>query len=175
MRLALYLWVMIGFLSLLAMLFFLPISQVHATEQHALIETTMASSPMQHGLWSQLVALWHIPKIAYLLVLIGLTGLIFEITQPGLMLPGLLGLVLIILGITTLIESPLHWIGLALAIVAIAILILEAWYKKGYLGSIISAILFIASSYYLLEGFHLSSDFSWIVIFSPIGGCIQWQ
>ncbi|MFI5265789.1 MAG: nodulation protein NfeD [Chloroflexota bacterium] len=54
------------------------------------------------------------PTVAYLLMLIGVYGLIFELSTPGAILPGVLGGLALILGLLSLGMLPVNYAGLAL-------------------------------------------------------------
>ena len=65
------------------------------------------------------------PNIAYMLLMLGILGIFFEISQPGVILPGAIGalaLLLAFLGFQTL---PVNYIGVLLILLAIVLFILE--------------------------------------------------
>jgi len=65
------------------------------------------------------------PDVAYLLLLIGLYAIIFEIMSPGGFVLGTSGLVLILLGSLGLRMLPFNWAGIVLLVVGIAVMILD--------------------------------------------------
>ncbi|MBZ0264293.1 nodulation protein NfeD [bacterium] len=65
------------------------------------------------------------PNLAYLLMLLGMYGLIFELYNPGAVIPGVIGVIAIILAFFAFQTLPLNWAGLLLIVVAIAMFILE--------------------------------------------------
>jgi membrane-bound serine protease (ClpP class) len=65
------------------------------------------------------------PNIAYILLMIGLLGLYFEFSNPGAILPGVLGGISLLLAIFSFQILPINYVGLLLILLAIALFILE--------------------------------------------------
>ncbi|MDQ4144949.1 MAG: nodulation protein NfeD [Actinomycetota bacterium] len=65
------------------------------------------------------------PEVAYLLLLVGIFGLIFELYNPGIGLAGILGAVSLLLGLYALSILPTNWAGVALVAVAIAFFVFD--------------------------------------------------
>jgi membrane-bound serine protease (ClpP class) len=65
------------------------------------------------------------PNIAYILMLIGVFGLFFELQNPGAVLPGVAGAVAIIMAAFGLQMLPVNWTGVALIALGIVLFILE--------------------------------------------------
>lgn len=65
------------------------------------------------------------PNIAYLLMLLGFYGLFFELTNPGVILPGVLGAFSLILALYSFQTLPVNYAGLLLITLAIVLFILE--------------------------------------------------
>ncbi len=65
------------------------------------------------------------PEIAFLLILLGTFGLIFEIYNPGIGLAGLLGAVSLLLGFYALSVLPTNWAGVLLIILGVIFLIVD--------------------------------------------------
>jgi membrane-bound serine protease (ClpP class) len=65
------------------------------------------------------------PDIAVVLLMAGLLGLYVEFTQPGLVLPGVLGAVALILGAIALQILPFSWLGLIVFLAGVGLLIAE--------------------------------------------------
>lgn len=66
------------------------------------------------------------PNIAYILLLLGFYGLLYEITHPGVGFPGVAGAICIILAFFSLQILPTNYTGLALIFLAIILFIAEA-------------------------------------------------
>lgn len=76
------------------------------------------------------------PDLAYLLLTIGMAGLMVEIYHPGLILPGVAGGISLLLGLYSLGTLDAYWGGLMLIILAFCLFIAEAFVAShGILGS----------------------------------------
>lgn len=67
------------------------------------------------------------PNVAYILMLIGIYGLLLEFYNPGVGLPGVLGGICLLLGMYSLQMLPVNYAGLALILLGIALLVAEAF------------------------------------------------
>jgi membrane-bound serine protease (ClpP class) len=65
------------------------------------------------------------PNIAYILFIIGIFGIIYEFSQPGLGVSGAIGVLFIILGLYAFSILPINYAGLALVILAIILFVLD--------------------------------------------------
>jgi membrane-bound serine protease (ClpP class) len=65
------------------------------------------------------------PNIAYIFFLLGLYGLIFELYNPGSVLPGVVGVISIILAFYSLHTLPVNYAGVALIIFGVILFLLE--------------------------------------------------
>lgn len=65
------------------------------------------------------------PTLAYILLMIGLAGLYFELSQPGVVLPGVIGAICLILAFYALQTLPVNYAGFLFILLAIILFILE--------------------------------------------------
>lgn len=67
------------------------------------------------------------PNIAYILMTLGVLGLYFELSNPGAVLPGVVGVICLIMAFFALQVLPVNYAGLLLILVGIGLLIAEAF------------------------------------------------
>ncbi len=109
---------------------------------------------------NRLLSIISNPNIAYLLLMIGIYGLILEFSHPGYILPGVAGAICILLAFYGLHLLPVNYAGLALLLAGIAMMIAEAFVPSfGALG-IGGVISFFIGSVILvdteIEGFSIA-------------------
>jgi membrane-bound serine protease (ClpP class) len=84
------------------------------------------------------------PNIAYILMLLGIYGIIFELYNPGSILPGVVGVISLILAFYSMHTLPINYAGLGLILFAIILFIAEVKVTSHGLlavGGVISLIL----------------------------------
>ena len=76
---------------------------------------------------SRLLAVIGDPGIAYILMLLGIYGLIYEFANPGMLFPGVVGGISLLLALFALQVMPISYAGLALIILGMVLMISEAF------------------------------------------------
>ncbi|MCI0400162.1 MAG: nodulation protein NfeD [Gammaproteobacteria bacterium] len=100
---------------------------------------------------SRLLAVITNPNVAYILMLLGVYGLIFELANPGAVLPGVMGAICLLLALYALQVLPVNYAGLALIILGIVFMISEMFVSSfGVLG-IGGVIAFVIGSVILFD------------------------
>lgn len=91
------------------------------------------------------------PNIAYILFIIGIFGIIYEFSQPGLGISGAVGILFIILGFYSFSILPINYAGIALIILALIIFILDIALNLGGILSIAGVASLVIGSFLLIN------------------------
>jgi len=92
--------------------------QILQTEDAQIIEVEMT-------LAQKLLSILSDPNLAYILLMLGIYGLFFELYNPGAIFPGVIGGICIILAFYSMHTLPVNYAGLALIIFAVILFLLE--------------------------------------------------
>jgi membrane-bound serine protease (ClpP class) len=79
------------------------------------------------GFWKQLLDLLVDPNLIVLLMSIGILGITIEVMNPGLILPGTVGVISLIMGLYGLQVLPISWAGVLLILLAFGFFVAEAF------------------------------------------------
>jgi membrane-bound serine protease (ClpP class) len=91
------------------------------------------------------------PNLAYILLMLGLLGLYFEFSNPGAILPGVLGGISILLAIFAFQILPVNYVGLILILLAIAMFILDIKVQSYGILSIGGVVAMVIGSIMLID------------------------
>ena len=100
---------------------------------------------------NELLAIITDPNIAYILMLLGIYGLFFELANPGYVLPGVIGGISILLALYALQVLPVNYAGLGLMLLGVVLMVGELFMPSfGVLG-IGGVISFVLGSVLLFD------------------------
>lgn len=92
------------------------------------------------------------PNIALVMLILGALGIYVEFSSPGLIAPGVLGAILVILGLSALSVLPINWGAAALIVLALVMFVLEAKFAThgvltagGTVAMVLGALLLVES------------------------------
>lgn len=104
------------------------------------------------------------PNVAYLLLLLGLYGILFEFMSPGALVPGVIGGISLLVGLYALNLMPVSFAGAALLAIGIGLMIAEALMPSfGALG-VAGLVAFVLGSLFLFHGDVPGFQIAWPVV-----------
>ena len=93
--------------------------------ERTLRTATAAVTEEEMGWKFRLLDILNDPNIAYVLFLLGLYGLLFELYNPGSIFPGVVGFIAIVIALYSLNTLPVNFAGLALIVFGVVLFVLE--------------------------------------------------
>ena len=100
---------------------------------------------------NELLAIITNPNIAYILMLLGIYGLFFELANPGSVLPGVIGGISILLALYALQVLPVNYAGLGLMLLGVALMVGELFIPSFGILGIGGVISFVLGSILLFD------------------------
>jgi membrane-bound serine protease (ClpP class) len=91
------------------------------------------------------------PSVAYLMILLGVYALIFEFSNPGLILPGVVGAICILIAMYAFQMLPVNYAGLALLVLGIGFMVAEVWVASHGALAVGGLVAFVIGSIMLLD------------------------
>lgn len=110
--------------------------------------------------------------LAFFLLILGLLGLYWELHAPGLLVPGLAGVVLMIAGITALSHDSPTWYGAALLTFACLLLTIELKYYTHMIAGFTGTLLLAGGAILLVQGPHRISPAFAIAVSAAFGAIV---
>jgi len=104
------------------------------------------------------------PNVAYILMLIGLAGLYFELSHPGAIFPGVIGGIAIILAFFAFQTLPVNYAGILLILLAVVFFIMEMKITSYGLLSVAGVVSLTLGSLMLFEGGSPETRVAWQVM-----------
>jgi membrane-bound serine protease (ClpP class) len=106
----------------------------------------------QRTLRQRIIAAIADPNIALVLLVLGALGIYVEFSSPGLIAPGVVGAILVLLGLSALSVLPINWLGAGLLILALALFVLEAKFTSHGILGIGGAVAMVLGAVILVNG-----------------------
>src|SRR5215472_2293725 len=106
----------------------------------------------QRTLRERIIAAIDDPNLALILLVIGILGIYVEFSSPGLIAPGIVGGILVLLGLSALSVLPINWLGAALLILAFTLFVLEAKFTSYGILGIGGAVAMVFGAVILVNG-----------------------
>lgn len=117
----------------------------------SLTTDNLTLTPIPQTLKNKILAVIGDPNLAYILMLVGIYGLIYELANPGFFLPGVIGGISLLLAFYAFQILPINYSGLALIALGVVFLVAEAFMPSfGSLG-IGGVVAFVAGSFILID------------------------
>jgi membrane-bound serine protease (ClpP class) len=127
--------------------------------RHVLRVAGLPVDRVEPGFRERLLAILAEPSVAYILMMLGFYGLMFELQNPGAILPGVVGGICLILAFFALSTLPVNIAGIALILLAIVFFIAE---------------IKVASHGMLAAGGVISMILGSIILFKGQGAALPW-
>ena len=109
------------------------------------------------------------PNVAYVLMMLGMLGLFFELSNPGVILPGVIGGISLILAFFAFQSLPINYAGLLLILFGIVLLVAEIKIVSHGILAIGGMISMALGSLMLLDSPEVGFRVSWWVIAPTVG------
>ena len=126
---------------------------------------------VEMSLWKRVLDTLIDPNLIVLLMSIGVLGITIEILNPGLILPGTVGVISLIVGLFGLQVLPVSWAGLLLILLAVGFFVAEAFVPSHGALALAGAVSFVVGALMLFdpagEGYQVSI---WVAL--AVGGTL---
>lgn len=123
------------------------------TEPKGLVLNTAGATVdrVEMSLWKRILDTLIDPNLIVLLMSIGVLGITIEILNPGLIFPGTIGAISLIIGLFGLQVLPVSWAGVLLMILAVAFFVGEAFVTSHGALALAGAVSFVIGSLLLFD------------------------
>ncbi|MCG9479185.1 MAG: nodulation protein NfeD [Actinomycetia bacterium] len=126
--------------------------QVEKQGQNYILKTSNARiEPLESSLINRFLHIIANPNIAYILFLLGMLGIIYEFSQPGLGISGALGVLFLLLGLYAFSILPVNYAGLGIIVLGVILFIVDIEAGTGGILSACGAISLILGSLLLID------------------------
>jgi len=117
------------------------------------------------------------PNIAYILMMVGMLGIFFELQSPGAILPGVIGGISLILAFFAFQSLPINWAGVLLILFGVSLLIAEIKIASHGVLTIGGVVAMVLGSFMLYDAPEVGFRVSWTVVLPTVGamaGLVVW-
>jgi membrane-bound serine protease (ClpP class) len=126
-------------------------------------------APFEIGLRDRFLNVITDPNVAYILMMLGVLGLFFELSNPGVIVPGVIGGISLILAFYAFQSLPINFAGLLLILLGIVLLIAEIKVVSHGVLAIGGVIAMALGSLMLFEAPAVSFRISWWLLAASVG------
>ena len=137
--------------------------EVAGGKTQRLVTKDAAVEAIDPGPISRFLAVITDPNVAFILLMVGIYGLIFEFMSPGAVAPGVVGAICLLIGLYALNLLPINYAGLALMLVGLVLLTIEAFNPTVVIG-LGGIVAFVLGALMLFRGEAPGYHLSWWVI-----------
>jgi membrane-bound serine protease (ClpP class) len=117
----------------------------------------------------RLLALISDPNVAYILMMVGMLGIFFELSTPGAILPGVIGGICLILAFFAFQSLPVNWAGLLLILFGLVLLVADIKVTSHGILTIGGIVSMVLGSLMLYDMPESGLQVSWLVIIPTVG------
>jgi len=125
--------------------------------------------PIEIGFRDRFLNIITDPNVAYVLMMLGMLGLFFELSNPGVILPGVIGGISLILAFFAFQSLPINYAGLLLILFGIVLLVAEIKIVSHGILAIGGMISMALGSLMLFDSPEVGFRVSWWVIAPTVG------
>jgi membrane-bound serine protease (ClpP class) len=127
-------------------------------------------TPLEADWKARLISTITDPNIAFILLMIGVYGILFEFWSPGLNGPGIVGGISLIIALMALSALPVSYAGLALLVLGVALMVAEAFAPGFGILGLGGVVAFALGSAFLFDPSGSDIDFgvAWPVILAAV-------
>ena len=126
--------------------------------------------PIQVRFRDRFLALITDPSVAYILMMVGMLGIFFELSNPGSVLPGVIGGISLILAFFAFQSLPINWAGLMLILFGLILLIVEIKVASHGVLTVGGIVAMLLGSFMLYDAPESGGlRISWVVVVPTVG------
>ena len=140
-----------------------------ATRQVVLHTRGAAIQPIGIGFRDRVLNIITDPNVAYVLMMLGMLGLFFELSNPGVILPGVIGGISLILAFFAFQSLPISYAGLLLILFGVVLLIAEVKITSHGVLAVGGVVAMLLGSLMLFDTPTAELRVSWWVILPTVG------